>query len=42
MLEEGLHEGGVSLLVSFLDDVVEVSHRLVGMDYQSERNFVQG
>jgi hypothetical protein len=42
MLEEDLHEGGVSLLVSFFDDVVEVPHGLVGMDDQSERNFVQG
>jgi hypothetical protein len=42
MLEEDLHEGRVSPLVSFFDDVVEVPHGLVGMDYQSERNFVQG
>jgi hypothetical protein len=36
MLEEDLHEGRVSPLVSFFDDVVEVAHGLVGMDYQSE------
>jgi hypothetical protein len=33
MLEEDLHEGGISPLVSFFNDVVEVSHGLVGMDY---------
>jgi hypothetical protein len=42
MLEEDLHEGRVSPLVGFFDDVVEVPYGLVGMDYQSERNFVQG
>jgi hypothetical protein len=42
MLEEDLYEGRVSPLVSFFDDVVEVSHGLVGMDDQSERDFVQG
>jgi hypothetical protein len=42
MLEEDLHEGRISPLVSFFDDVVEVSHGLVGMYYQSERSFVQG
>ena len=41
MLEEDLHEGRVSPLVSLFDDVVEISHGLVGMDYQSEPNFVQ-
>jgi hypothetical protein len=41
MLEEDLQEGCVGPLVSFFDDVVEVPHGLVGMDYQSERNFVQ-
>jgi hypothetical protein len=41
MLEEHLHEGRVSPTVSFFDDVVEVPHGLVGMDYQSERNLVQ-
>jgi hypothetical protein len=41
MLEEDLHEGRVSPLVSFFDDVIEVPHGLVGMDYKSERNFVQ-
>jgi hypothetical protein len=42
MLEEHLYEGCVSSLVSFFDNAVEVSHGLMGMDYQSERNFVQG
>ncbi len=42
MLEESLHERSISALVSFFDDVIEVPHRLVGMDYQSERNFIQG
>jgi hypothetical protein len=41
MLEEGLHEGRVSPLVSFFDDMVEVPNGLVGMDHQSKRNFVQ-
>jgi hypothetical protein len=41
MLEEDLYEGRIRLLVRFFDNVVEVPHGLVGMDYQSERNFVQ-
>jgi len=28
--------------MSLFDDVIEVSHGLVGMEYQSEPNFVQG
>jgi hypothetical protein len=36
MLEKDLYEGRVSPLVSFFDDAVEVSHGLMGMDYQSE------
>jgi hypothetical protein len=42
MLEKDLHEGRISPLVSFFDHVLEVSHGLVGMDYESKRNFVQG
>ena len=42
MLEEDLGEGQVTLPISFFDNVVEVSHRLVGMDYESKEDFIQG
>jgi hypothetical protein len=42
MLEEDLGEGQVTLPISFFDNVVEVAHRLVGMDYKSKRDLVQG
>ena len=42
MLEEDLRKGQVRLLISFFDNVVEVSHRLMGMDHESKEDFIQG
>jgi hypothetical protein len=41
MLEEDLYERRIGPSVSFFDDLVKVSHGLVGVDYESERNLVQ-
>jgi hypothetical protein len=41
MLQEDLGEGQVTLPISFFDNVVEVAHRLVGMDYKSKEDFIQ-
>jgi len=37
-----LNEGQVRLPISFFDNVVEVSHGLVGMENKSKRDFIQG
>jgi hypothetical protein len=42
MLEENLRKGQVRLPISFFNNVVEVSHRLMGMDYDSKEDFIQG
>jgi hypothetical protein len=42
MLEENLRKGQVTLPISFFNNVVEVSHRLMGMDDESKEDFIQG
>jgi hypothetical protein len=42
MLEENLRKGQVRLPISFFNNVVEVSHRLMGMDHESKEDFIQG
>ncbi len=40
--EKRSNEGTISFLIRFFDDVVEVPYRLVRMDYESKRDFIQG
>ena len=41
MLEENLRKGQVGLPISFFNNMVEVSHRLMGMDYKCKEDFIQ-
>jgi hypothetical protein len=40
--EEVSNKGRIGFLISFLNDVIKISHRLVGMDDQGKQDFIQG
>ena len=41
VVTQGANKRRIGLLVGIFNDMVEVSHRLVGMDHESERDFTQ-